>query len=62
MRVQTQVYMLITNARAQREFAGITEAESHQNWDEGGYGLPDHFPELDRLVSSTAYASSRFRE
>lgn len=53
MRVQTQVHTLITDARAaQKELAGITEAESHQNWDKWGYGLPDQFPELDRLLDS----------
>lgn len=38
VRVQTQVYTLITNARAaQRELADVTEAESHQNWSKWGY-------------------------
>lgn len=64
VRLQTQAYMLITDARAaQKELAGITETESHQNWDKWGYGLPDHFPELDRvLVHPTGYGNSRFRE
>lgn len=52
VRLQTQAYTFITDARAaQKELAGITETESHQNWDKWGYGLPDHFPELDSLGS-----------
>lgn len=64
VRVQTQVYTLITNARAaQRELAGVTEAESQQNWSEWGDGPPDHFPELDRLLfHPTDYENSMFRE
>lgn len=64
VKVQTQVYTLVTDAgAAQRELAGITEAESHQNGSKWGYGLADHFPELGRLLfHPTACANSRLRE